>query len=481
MVRKRSLSSVLDDNPITTNPRISVRTIVQPRRARKVRCYCSDCKGILVDPRTKTRHELQELVDELSEEVSADPPIDEISEVLEVLENTGIQENYSSEVLENPRIQENVIGEPSQLTALNEQRVDEVQLLPRKRELRYTSARISIINLGQNTTEGDQNDGNSDDDESNGDNESENNNSEFFEDYSCPSFEPFREPNIAQTNNEFSWILLWIMKFRMRFNIPETATESLLKFMKLVLEEVGCTTFENFPATLYKTRNILNLEDRFHSFVACTKCHKLYNRQEVEGFRQDGTLAIMKCRHIEFPNSSRRRMCQNPLSHQIRLLNEVSTHSEMIYPFLTIRQQLAMLYLQPGFEKSLRHWANRAHSDDIITDIYDGQIWKTFKETSDDNSPNFFRSEVADSNIGLMLNVDWFQPYEGTIHSTGVIYAAICNLPREIRFKRENLLILGILPGPHEVSLHKINHYLSPIVDDLTSLWDGLTLKTFEA
>jgi hypothetical protein len=46
------------------------------------------------------------------------------------LENTGIQENYSSEVLENPRIQENVIGEPSQLTALNEQRVDEVQLLP---------------------------------------------------------------------------------------------------------------------------------------------------------------------------------------------------------------------------------------------------------------------------------------------------------------------------------------------------------------
>lgn len=416
MVRKRSLSSVLDDNPITTNPRISVRTIVQPRRARKVRCYCSDCKGILVDPRTKTRHELQELVDELSEEVSADassPPIDEISEVLEVLENTGIQENYSSEVLENPRIQENVIGEPSQLTALNEQRVDEVQLLPRKRELRYTSARISIINLGQNTTEGDQNDGNSDDDESNGDNESENNNSEFFEDYSCPSFEPFREPNIAQTNNEFSWILLWIMKFRMRFNIPETATESLLKFMKLVLEEVGCTTFENFPATLYKTRNILNLEDRFHSFVACTKCHKLYNRQEVEGFRQDGTLAIMKCRHIEFPNSSRRRMCQNPLSHQIRLLNEVSTHSEMIYPFSTIRQQLAMLYLQPGFEKSLRHWANRAHSDDIITDIYDGQIWKTFKETSDDNLPNFFRFEVADSNIGLMLNVDWFQPYEG--------------------------------------------------------------------
>jgi hypothetical protein len=256
----------------------------------------------------------------------------------------------------------------------------------------------------------------------------------------------------------------------MRFNISEIVTESLIKFTKLLLGEIGDPTFENFPGTLYKTRKVLNLEDRFHSFVACTKCHKLYNKQEVEEFRQGENLAIMKCQHIKYPNSPRRQMCQNPLSHQIRLLNDVSTQPEMIYPFSTIRQQLAMLYLQPRFEKSLRHWVNRSHSDDIITDIYDGQIWKTFKETSDENSPNFFRFEVADSNIGLMLNVDWFQPYKGTIHSTGVIYAAICNLLWEIRFKRENLLILGILSGPHKVNLHKINHYLSPIVDDLMTL-----------
>jgi len=159
--------------------------------------------------------------------------------------------------------------------------------------------------------------------------------------------------------------------------------------------------------------------------VVCTKCHKLYNKQEVKEFHQDGALAVMKCRHIEFPNSSRRRMCQIPLSHQTKLLNEVSNQSEMIYPFSTIRQQLAMLYLQPEFEKLLRHWVNQPHSDNIIIDIYDSQVWKTFKETSGENSPNFFRSEVADSNIGLMLNVNWFQPYEGMTHSTGVIYTAI--------------------------------------------------------
>jgi len=43
------------------------------------------------------------------------------------------------------------------------------------------------------------------------------------------------------------------------------------------------------------------------------------------------------------------------------------------------------------------------------------------------------------------------------------------------------MLILGLLPGPNEVSLHKINHYLAPIVDELELLWSGLTLdRTFE-
>lgn len=113
-----------------------------------------------------------------------------------------------------------------------------------------------------------------------------------------------------------------------------------------------------------------------------------------------------------------------------------------------------------------------------MTDIYDGNVWKIFKETDDEEgSEKFFWNEVADSHIGLMINLDWFQPYDGTIYSIGIIYAAICNLPWDIWFKRENLLTLGLLPGPSEVSLHRINHYLALIIDELKSLWDGITLN----
>ncbi|CAG8755930.1 9866_t:CDS:2, partial [Rhizophagus irregularis] len=77
MGRKRTISSVLDENPITTrSPRVTTRSIVQPR-----------------------------IHNELSE----------------VLENTEIRDNEPSEVLENT---ENINDESSQLTILNEQRVD---------------------------------------------------------------------------------------------------------------------------------------------------------------------------------------------------------------------------------------------------------------------------------------------------------------------------------------------------------------------
>ena len=79
-----------------------------------------------------------------------------------------------------------------------------------------------------------------------------------------------------------------------------------------------------------------------------------------------------------------------------------------------------------------------------------------------------------------MLNLNWFQPYDGTMHSIGAIYAAICNLSCNIQFQHENLLLLGLLLELNEVSLHKINHYLALIVDELNLLWNEMTLSTNE-
>ena len=54
------------------------------------------------------------------------------------------------------------------------------------------------------------------------------------------------------------------------------------------------------------------------------------------------------------------------------------------------------------------------------------------------------------------------------------MYLVFMNLPRNIRFKRENVVLLGLIPGPSEPPLH-INTYLTPIVVDLLALWRGVS------
>ena len=79
----------------------------------------------------------------------------------------------------------------------------------------------------------------------------------------------------------------------------------------------------------------------------------------------------------------------------------------------------------------------------------------------------------GDLGLGLILNIDWFQPYKLTNYSVGVIFLVVMNLPGSIRYKRENFILVGIIPGPCEPQ-HEINSYLEPLVEELNSLWIGI-------
>lgn len=68
-----------------------------------------------------------------------------------------------------------------------------------------------------------------------------------------------------------------------------------------------------------------------------------------------------------------------------------------------------------------------------------------------------------------MLNCDGFQPFKHTQYSVGVLYLVLLNLPRSLRFKPENVIIVGIIPGPSEPKL-TINSYLKPFVKELGKL-----------
>lgn len=76
-----------------------------------------------------------------------------------------------------------------------------------------------------------------------------------------------------------------------------------------------------------------------------------------------------------------------------------------------------------------------------------------------------------------MLNVDWFQPFKHTNYSVGAIYLSVLNLPREERFKRENIMLIGIIPDMKKEP--PTNTFLQPLVDELNDAWhNGFHIKS---
>src|SRR6266498_6118676 len=143
------------------------------------------------------------------------------------------------------------------------------------------------------------------------------------------------------------------MTFRTKFNITEIATKALIKFIKLVLIEIGGDNFRDFLDSIYLAKKTLRLKDQFHSLVSCLKCHKLYQKQEVTNFQQNGIPAIMTYRYIEFPNSSLRNSCScnTLLSRKISVsANQTVIRPNLIFPFSEIRQQIATMYRHPDFK-----------------------------------------------------------------------------------------------------------------------------------
>ncbi len=93
-----------------------------------------------------------------------------------------------------------------------------------------------------------------------------------------------------------------------------------------------------------------------------------------------------------------------------------------------------------------------------MTDVYDVRLWRDWKD--------FVH---IPGNLLVMLNIDWFRPHKHTAYSVGVLYLVVQNLPRTLRFKPENIIIVGTIPGPHEPKLI----FLKPMIYELIELWKG--------
>ena len=141
-----------------------------------------------------------------------------------------------------------------------------------------------------------------------------------------------------------------------------------------------------------------------------------------------------------------------------------------VYAYKSIESSLAKLFSQPGFVEKCNLWRRRTTPSSVhYTDVYDGKVWHDFEIV--EGRP-FLQ---LPNNVCLKLNLDWFNPFKHVQYSEGVLYFVIENLPRVDRYKLDNIIIVGCIPGPKEPKKH-INGYLRPLVDELLGLWHGKLL-----
>ena len=129
---------------------------------------------------------------------------------------------------------------------------------------------------------------------------------------------------------------------------------------------------------------------------------------------------------------------------------------------------LQRLLARKEFLRSCHHWKNRIVTRGTYADIYDGAVWQ------ESNQAGGFLTHP--NSLSLMMNVDWFNPYEEAQYSVGAIYLVVQNLPRHERFKLKNIILVGLIPGPKEPP-KLINTYLDPLINDLIKLYHGVDIS----
>lgn len=277
------------------------------------------------------------------------------------------------------------------------------------------------------------------------------------------------------------YLLSFIVIWQFAYTISNAALSNLLRFLKFFVVYIGrvfqCKPILDIgggiPLTLKSVHKLVSLEvGDITNYVVCPSCDSIYEYNDCFTVKANGEKVSEHCKHVHYPDhphASRRNPCGALLLKKIRTKAGYVLRPIKVYPYKSVKDSIQHLVKRQGFLADCEKWRNRVVPDGFVCDIYDGLIWKQFSVNNFLSSPYCFL---------LTMNVDWFEPFERGVYSVGVIYLTVQNLPRDERYKPENIIIVGILPGPKEPKL-TINSYLTPLVLELNEAWkNGLHVST---
>ena len=268
-----------------------------------------------------------------------------------------------------------------------------------------------------------------------------------------------------------TFVLVWQFSFK----VSNAGIGILLLFLKSLIRAIGVAYHSpqiidaagTLPQTLNRASIMCNLAvtSSYQVYVVCTKCQSLFPNEYCRVVATNGDISSRCCPFIPLQRHRRHQSvaCGKPLLCESG--NKGLLKPAKIFCYQSLHAGLQNV-VRRGLLDDCEHWRKRTPPANVLADVYDGKLWHDFAD---------FLS--APSSLLLCLNVDWFQPFQHVTYSVGAIYLSILNLPRSKRHLFENIILIGIIPGPNEPSL-TINSYLTPLVKELKSAWvNGIEMK----
>lgn len=255
----------------------------------------------------------------------------------------------------------------------------------------------------------------------------------------------------------FAFFMVW---WQFTFYISLAALEPLLDVVRTLLIGVCGRLGSLVPGSPYELEKLLAplTSDLYCQLAVCTSCSTTYHYEDAAVRDEAGAVVGTKaCSH-----KRGRAACGSPL---LELSVTGEWRPRKIYHYMSLKQALTKAMSSADFRRSVNRWREQLGR---LDDVYDSRVWQ---EQSGEG-----RFLYYDDNLALLLSLDFVNPFgkgSSSRYSVGVLSAVILNLPRTERYRRENVLVLGVIPGPREPSLH-INGYLEPIVRDLLELDQGV-------
>lgn len=121
-----------------------------------------------------------------------------------------------------------------------------------------------------------------------------------------------------------------------------------------------------------------------------------------------------------------------------------------------------------------RHETHSKSTPSVVTDVFEGSHYQNLRKTHVKLDERVLDHKYFDDHrdIALGLSTDGFAPFNKRKSTAWPLIIFNYNLPPDIRFHVENILSLGVIPGPKKP--HDSDSFLWPFMQEMFRLAQGI-------